>query len=136
MIQPLPSSPWRSAGPWLAALIALMMAFNAWQAYTAPQAFAARFGAPGAADASAAFVTVYGARALFLAAMTAAFLVTRQWRALGWFAGVAVIMPVSDFLQVSAAGAPTAIVVRHLAIGVYLIVTAMLLLRLARRSGN
>jgi hypothetical protein len=74
-------SPWRTAGPWLALLIALMMGFNAWQAFIAPQAFATRFGTPGAADASAAFVTVYASRALFLGAITAVLLFTQQWRA-------------------------------------------------------
>lgn len=128
--------PWRSAAVWFALLIALMMAFNAWQAFTAPQAFAARFGTPGAADASAAFVTVYASRALFLAAITAALLLTRQFRALGWFAAVAVVMPLADFLQVSAAGAPTSILARHLAIAAYLVVTAVLLLRLAKQQGQ
>jgi hypothetical protein len=37
-------------------------------------------------------------------------------------------------VQVSAAGAETAIRVRHLVIAVYLVLTAFLLLRLARRE--
>jgi hypothetical protein len=129
-----PHSPWRSPGPWLALLIALMMAFNAWQSFAQPQAFVARFGTPGAADASAAFVTVYASRALFLAAFTAALLATRQYRALGWFAAVATVMPLADLIQVSAAGGSTAILARHLAIAIYLAVTAALLLRLAQRE--
>lgn len=133
MTQTPAPSPWRGAGPWLALLIALMMAFNAWQAFTAPQAFAARFGTPGAADASTAFVTAYASRALFLAAITAVLLATRQFRALGWFAAVAVLMPLADFAQVSAAGGATPILARHAAIAVYLTLTAALLLRLARR---
>jgi hypothetical protein len=131
---PLPRSPWRSPGPWLALVVAVMMAFNAWQAFTQPQAFAARFGTPGAANASTAFVTVYASRALFLAAITTVLLATRQYRALGWFAAVATVMPLADLIQVSAAGGSTAILARHLAIAIYLAVTAALLLRLARRT--
>ena len=41
--------PWRSIAFWLSALIAVMMAFNAWQAFADPAAFAARFA--DAADA-------------------------------------------------------------------------------------
>lgn len=131
----MPSAfPWRSPAVWLAALIAAMMALNAWQAFADPAAFVARFGTPGAADASSAFVTVYASRALFLSLITALLLGLRQFAALGWFAAAAVVMPVADALQVSAAGGSGAIVARHIAIALYLMVTAGLLLRLSRKA--
>lgn len=131
-----PPFPWRGIAPWLAILIAAMMAFNAWQAFSDPAAFAARFGLAGAADGDAGFVHVYASRALFLALVTAALLALRQFRALGPFALVAVVMPVADALQVSAAGGPGAIIVRHIVIAIYLIVTGALLLRLAKQRGG
>ena len=133
---PTTSFPWRSVGVWMAVLIAAMMAFNAWQAFASPVAFAARFGTPGAADTSTAFVTVYASRALFLALITALLLGLRQFTALGWFAAAAVVMPMADTIQVATAGGNGSIVVRHIAIAVYLVVTAVLLLRMARREGS
>jgi hypothetical protein len=126
--------PWRSVALWLAIVIAVMMAFNAWQAFTDPAAFVARFGLSGAADANAGFVLVYASRALFLALVTAALLIRRQFEALGWFALVAVVMPVADALQVSAADGPQGVVSRHVVIAAYLLMTGWLLLRLARQK--
>ena len=131
--QPRPF-PWRSPGVWLTLLISLMMGFNAWQAFTQPQAFAARFGLPDAAEASAAFVTVYASRALFLAVIAAVLVAVRQFRALAWFAAIAVVMPLADAAQVSAAGGVQAIVTRHLIIAGYLVLTAALLFRTARQE--
>jgi hypothetical protein len=125
---------WRTAGPWLAALIAAMMVYNAWQAFSDPAAFAARFGLAGAADADAGFVLVYASRALFLAQVTALFVATGQWRALTGFALVAILMPVADAAQVASAGGPASIIGRHVAIAVYLAVTAAFLHRLNRRE--
>lgn len=132
-LSPSPPFPWRSAAVWLSALIAVMMVYNAWQAFAAPTAFAARFGLAGAADIDAGFVQVYASRALFLALVTAALLASRQFRALGLFAAVAVVMPVADAAQVNAAGGASSIVMRHIIIAAYLVVTALLLLRLAKQ---
>lgn len=126
--------PWRSLAVWLTALIAVMMAFNAWQAFADPAGFAARFGLIGAADIDAGFVHVYAARALFLALVTAVLLALRQFRALGWFAAVAVVMPIADAALVSAAGGPSSIILRHTIIAIYLVATAWLLLRLADKQ--
>lgn len=127
-----PTFPWRSPAVWLSMLIAVMMAYNAVQAFTDPVAFAARFGLAGAADAHSGFIWVYASRALFLAVVTAVLVAAQQFRALGLFALAAVVMPVADALQVSAASGPDSVVIRHVAIAVYLVVTGLLLLRLAR----
>lgn len=127
-------SAWRAAGLWMAGLIAAMMLFNAWQAFADPAAFATRFGLAGAADADAGFVHVYASRALFLALVTATLLATRQWRGLMWFALVAMVMPIADAVQVASAGGPGSIVGRHVAITVYLALTAYLLHRLTRQE--
>jgi hypothetical protein len=56
----------------------------------------------------------------------------RQRRALVALAACAVVMPVGDALLAAQAGAGPAIVLRHAAIAVYLIATALLLLRRRR----
>jgi hypothetical protein len=66
----------------------------------------------------------------FRAMATAIFLVTRQWRALMWFALAAIVMPLSDALQVVVAQGPPLVIARHLAIAAYLAVTAVFLNRL------
>jgi Domain of unknown function (DUF4267) len=122
-------SPWRSVGVWMAVLIALLMVLNAWRSGTDPAAFARYFGIDAAADAHPAFIYVYSARANFLALITAVLIWRRQFTALSWFAGVAIIMPLEDAALVSSYGGSTAIVARHLATAAYLALTAFLLYR-------
>lgn len=122
--------PWRSVGAWMTALLVVLMLVNTVRAVRDPVAFAAYFGLPGAADADPGFVYVYASRALFLALATGALFAARQWRALGWFALCAMVMPLSDGALAESADAPLAIVARHVGIGAYLAVTAVLLFRL------
>jgi hypothetical protein len=129
------SSPWRSVGVWMSILIAALMALNSWRAYSDPAAFAAYFGVEGAADGSAAFVYVYASRALFLGLVTAVLIARQQFRALAWFALVAILMPVADAIQVAQSGGPPAIIARHIATAVYLGVTAYFLHRWVKRHG-
>lgn len=129
------ASPWRSAGVWMSILIAALMALNTWRAYSDPAGFAAYFGIEGAADASSAFVYVYASRALFLALVTATLIATQQFRALAYFALVAIVMPVADAIQVAQADGSMGIVARHIATAVYLSFTAFLLHRWMRRHG-
>ena len=117
--------PIRSLGFCLAALGGLLMAVNGVRAFVDPAAFAIYLGLPG----DAALVQVYGLRALFIALLVAALLVTRQRRALALLSACAVVMPVGDALLTSAAGAPAGTVLRHAAIALYLLVTALVLWR-------
>ena len=79
------------------------------------------------APGDAALIYIYALRALFIALLVAALLVTKQRRALALLSACAVVMPVGDALLTSAAGAPTATVLRHTAIAIYLLVTAFAL---------
>lgn len=124
--------PWKHPAIWLTLIIIAMMAFNAWQAWTNPASFAQRFGVEGAADADHQFILVYASRALFLAVIAAILLAWREFAALGLFALAAVIMPVADAFQVSAASAPTTIIARHVAIAAYLLLTSWSLRHLAK----
>jgi hypothetical protein len=122
-------NPWRSAGVWMAVLIALLMLLNTWRAATDPAAFARYFGVEAAADAHPAFVYVYASRAFFLAVITAVLLWRRQFVALAWFAGVAIIMPLADAMLVARSGGSSAIIARHLATAAYLALTVLFLNR-------
>jgi Na+-transporting methylmalonyl-CoA/oxaloacetate decarboxylase beta subunit len=129
------ASPWRSVGVWMSVLIAALMALNTWRAYSDPAGFAAYFGIEGAADGNPAFVYVYASRALFLAAVAVTLIATQQFRALGYFALVAIIMPATDAALVMQAGGAPAIIARHAATAVYLGLTAYLLHRWVNKHG-
>jgi Domain of unknown function (DUF4267) len=122
-------TPWRSAGVWMATLIAFFMALNTWRSASDPAGFARYFGIAAAGEGHPAFVYVYASRAFFLGLITAILIWRHQFTALTWFAGTAIIMPLSDAWQVSQADGGNAIVMRHLAVAAYLALTAFLLHR-------
>lgn len=114
---------WGAAGFWLAAAIALLQAFNASRAFTDPAGFADYLGLPLVNTDDAGWVFVYGLRALFIALAVAALLLTQNMRALTWIALVGIVMPLGDAWLTHQAQASIAIVVRHIAIAAYLLVT-------------
>ncbi|HEV7229055.1 DUF4267 domain-containing protein [Brevundimonas sp.] len=116
----------------LALVIAAWMGVNTLRAFLAPDAFARSFGLDGAQATDPGFVQVYALRALFLGVFALFLVVRAEARLLGWFALIAVVMPVGDALLVATAGAAPGTVARHAAIAVYLLLTATLLLRTAR----
>lgn len=120
---------WRNPGVWMAAAGGLLMAVNAARAFADPVAFSNYLGLPIVGPEQAGFVQVYAVRAAFLGLAISLLLFTRERRALGLFALAAVIMPVGDALLTWAAHAPTGTVGRHIAITLFLLVTALLLLR-------
>lgn len=134
-IEKTANSPWRSVGVWMSILIAAFMALNTWRSASDPAGFIAYFGLPQAADSDPAFVYVYASRALFLALITAVLIWKRQFAALKYFAAVAIIMPLCDAVQVFRAEGVGAVVVRHLVVALYLMITATLLHRWETRHG-
>ncbi|MBU6373325.1 MAG: DUF4267 domain-containing protein [Alphaproteobacteria bacterium] len=129
------SPPWGAIAIGLAGAIALLQGVNAVRAFAAPAGFADYMGLPLAAPQDAGFVFVYGLRAAFIALAVAALLATRNFAALTWVAAVAIVMPIGDAVLTARAGAPTAIVARHVAIAIFLCVTALVLHLAARRAG-
>lgn len=129
------SPPWGAIAIALAGAIALLQGVNAVRAFAAPAGFADYMGLPLATPQDAGFVLVYGLRAAFIALAVAALLVTRNFTALTWVAVAAIVMPIGDAVLTARAGAPTAIVARHVAIAVFLCVTAVVLHLAARRTG-
>jgi Domain of unknown function (DUF4267) len=125
---------WRRPAILMVLLAAGLMFVNAARAFADPIGFAIYLGLPIAEPSASGFVLVYGVRALFIGALAAALLVTRQVRALTWFAATATIMPVGDAILTAQAGAPGGTIGRHIAIAVFLLLTAWLLSRLHHRA--
>jgi Domain of unknown function (DUF4267) len=119
----------RSLGFWMAILMIISQLINVIRAFTDPVAFAVYMGLPLANEADIGFVEVYGLRALFLAIFAAALIYTKQIRSLSLLALFAVMMPIGDVMLASNAGAPTAIIVRHIVIGVFLLLAWFFLSR-------
>lgn len=121
---PASPSPYRSSGFWLAAIIAAFLAVNTVRSLLAPAAFSGYFGAPLTSPEDAPWVIVYALRTGLIAAIIALLLAARQFRMVGWVALLGAALPVGDFLLAQSAGAPTSTLLRHAAIGVFLLITA------------
>ena len=104
-----------------------------WMAFLSPVAFAAYLGLPLSDPPNVGFVHVYGLRAFFLGLFALVLILRRDFIALQWCALTAVVMAVGDAYLAARAGGPAAIIGRHLATGLYLAVTALMLRRLNRR---
>lgn len=124
-------SPWLSLGAWLAVALAGLMIVNTVRAFVEPVAFAAYMGLPLADAGNAGFVEIYGLRAAFLGLFALVLLWRTDMFALGAFAAVAVLMPLGDAYLAAQAGAPLAIVGRHLFSAAILILMAVVTRRWA-----
>jgi hypothetical protein len=107
------------------------MVVNTVRAFVEPAAFASYMGLPLSDTGNTAFVQVYGLRAAFLGLFALVLLWRADMFALGAFAAVAVVMPLGDAYLTMQAGAPLAIVGRHLFTALVLIVTAIVTRRWA-----
>lgn len=122
----------RTIGFWLAVAIAALQGVNALRTFTNPAGFAAYMGLPLAGAEAAAWVQVYGLRAGFIAVITTILLIRQDFAALRWTALAALVMPLGDAWLTAHAGAPNAIVSRHLGIAVFLAAAWFFLSRAAR----
>jgi hypothetical protein len=118
-----------STGFWMALLMILSQLVNAVRAFADPVSFAAYMGLPLIHTVDVGFVEVYGLRALFLAVFASVLIYTKQIRALSLLALFAVIMPIGDVILASHAGASTSIIVRHMVIGLFLLLAGYFLNR-------
>jgi hypothetical protein len=114
----------RTAGFWLAAVVAVFLVVNTVRSFFAPAAFAGYFGAPLASVEDTAWVIVYALRTGLIAAIIFLLLATRQLLLLAWVSLFGAVLPVGDFFLAQSAGAPTSTLIRHGAIGVFLLITA------------
>ena len=99
------SNPWRSVGVWMATLLALSQLANAIRAVLNPAGFASNLGLPLEVQADAGFVFVYALRATFLGLFALFLIARREFAVLKWFALLAVLMPLGDFVLTCRAGA-------------------------------
>jgi hypothetical protein len=116
----------------LVVLMAIYMAFNTFQAWGAPVAFADRLGLPITGAESEGWVRVYALRAAFIALLLGGLVLARQWRALSLFAFAALIMPLGDAWLTYNTGAPIAIFGRHIALIGVIALAAFLLSQAAK----
>lgn len=99
-----------------------------------PASFADYMGLPIGAGGPEGFVYVYGLRSLFIGLVVLVFVMRRSISALLVMALAALILPLGDAWLVYNVGGPTATVVRHLVIAVYILITLLALLHLRNRS--
>jgi hypothetical protein len=128
-------SVWRSVGFWMAAVMALVQATYALQAYLDPAAFAAYRGTPITDSNDAIWVHTYGSRTLFVALVVLVLLLRRDLVTLKWAALIGLVMPISDALVAVRAEASLVVVLRHVATGIYLLITFVVLSRFSRGAG-
>jgi hypothetical protein len=88
----------------LTALLLLVLSIQSVRGLIDPQWASARFGAPVSDVAGALFYRVYLSRNLVLAVSGAAFLLTRQWKALAILLTVAAALPIFDMAALSLNG--------------------------------
>ena len=123
---------WRASGYWLALIMALLQAAYAVQAFADPGALADFRGMSVDDPASISWVYAYGSRTLFVALVVMVLLVRRDLATLKWVAIVGMVMPLGDALVALRTEAPMAVVLRHGATAIYLLVTFALLTRWTR----
>lgn len=127
---------YRSVGIWMSVILVAYILFNAVRATLDPTGFAAYYGLPLTDPQNTAFVLVYAIRALFLGLFGLGLLAGRQYRALGLYALIGVVMPVGDAVLVAVGDGGTATVIRHGLTAVFLLVTGVLVLRWARPTAE
>lgn len=126
----------RTAGFWMAAVIAALQAVNAVRTVLDPQDFATYMGLPANQLSAFGWVQVYGLRAGFIAVLTAVLLARSDFAALRWMALAALLMPLGDAWLTANAGAGAPIIGRHLAIALFLLVASHFLSRAARAKAS
>jgi hypothetical protein len=127
------AAPWRAAGFWLVLAMTSLQLFYAARALANPGAFAVYRGDPLAAAGDVGWVYIYATRTLFIALFLGVLLLRRDFVALKWAALLGLVMPAGDAFLALSSGAPNAIVARHGATAVYLVVTFLALHSWTRR---
>lgn len=129
-----PRSFWRSAGVWMAVVLVVFQLFNVVRVFINPADFAVYFGLPLSSSEAVGFVWVYAIRTLFIALFGLALLIRRDRATLTVFALTAVIAPVGDAILVAWNNAPTATLVRHVVIALFVAATWFMLWRSAAKT--
>ena len=123
---------YRYTGFWLALLLIAAQLINALRSAIDPAGFATYLGMPLNAPGDQTWVAIYGLRTLFLGSFALYLLLSRQIRALSWFALIALFLPLGDLWLVHQAQAPAATLARHATIGLILLASWYFLRRWSR----
>jgi hypothetical protein len=124
---------WRAPGPWLVGASAVYLLVNVLRAALDPAGFARYFGIP-LDGGDSGWVAVYASRTAILALLALVLLARRDLRVLPVFAALSVVGPASDAVLAARHHAGSGTVLRHLAIGLFLLLVAGLLDRQRRRT--
>lgn len=116
----------------LVSLMVLLQAFYAIFAYVDPESFALTRGTTLAAANDVDWVIIYASRTLFLALVVGFLLIRSRFDLLIWVSFMGTVMPITDAWLAYQTGAPTAVVVKHIATVLYLILTALVLTRVVK----
>jgi len=111
----------------LVLVMAMLQAFYAVYAYLDPTAFSVTRGTVLFEGADSDWVRIYASRTLFIALVVGFLLYKQSFQALIWVAIFGLVMPVTDAVLAYQAGAPIGVVAKHIAIAIYLSVTAFVL---------
>ena len=126
------TSVFRTAGFWMALIMGLSQTVSAVRAFSDPLGFADYMGLALFGSGDTGFIYVYGLRTAFIAILVFLLAALKRLDALSWMALVAILMPVGDAILAAGAGAPSAIVIRHAAIAVFVGLTFIMLRRAIR----
>jgi len=116
-------------------LVFLMIAIQAFYgvyAFISPAEFSELRGTRLFSEDDTDWVLIYASRTLFVALIIAYLLYVKNYSALVFAALAGVVMPVTDAALAYEAGAPTKIVLKHIATSAYLVITAIVLNVLVR----
>jgi hypothetical protein len=108
-------------------LMALLQGLYAFYAYLDPSSFAVLRGTELHDQGDTDWVRIYASRTLFVALIIGFLLYLKNFRILAWAALFGTVMPVADALLALQAGATSAVVYKHIATVIYLLITFVLL---------
>lgn len=114
-------------------LMAGIQAFYGVFAFVDPVTFSGLRGTALLSELDADWVVIYGSRTLFVALIISWLLLKREYKLLMWAAIFGTVMPLTDAWLAFQAGASNAVISKHLATFIYLLLTFFLLKRVTQK---
>ena len=120
----------------LVLLMALLQGFYAVYAFIDPSGFATLRGTELIANGDLDWVRIYASRTLFVSLIIGFLLCKKNYKILMWAALFGVVMPLTDGLLAYTAQAATAVVLKHAATVIYLLLTTLVLKLIVARNNR
>ena len=111
----------------MVALMAILQATYGVYAYLDPSAFSELRGTELFSVGDSDWVAIYASRTLFVAFIIGFLLIRKEFKLLMWSALFGTVMPITDAWLAYQAGAEGAVVYKHVATIIYLLITSFLL---------